>query len=417
MEKRPARPCGYCGKERTTLRCPCKGESYCGVECQKAVWSQHKKTCTLFLAKELEKKRKEHGDDSSEVAQARAFIAGIFQHQRHLEDAKRNSLEALRIFALLPPPREEHNIGTCLYQLGLVYKEQGKNVEAQEALKRAFDIFVSIYGKDHEIVGAIVNGIGETCRREGKLEEAEKNYEEAIRIFRATDAPDELLASVFGNLGCMYRTKGMQEKSMENLVESIRLMRVTGCDKRGIATNLVNIAKPLVEQRRLDEALGHLTEALPMLRSFHGEKSPQTADALNILGHIYSLQGKLDDALNVHNKALRYLTRGLGDGHREVAVSITDIASVHMKKNEFRQALVMLEDAERIHCTFGDADPALGFTCINIASCKEELGDRDGALASAKEAYRILSKSTGAGYAEQAARADSKIRSLEAARE
>jgi tetratricopeptide (TPR) repeat protein len=191
MEKRPSRPCGHCGEERTMLRCPCKGESYCGAECQKAVWLHHREECTVFLAKELEKKRKEHGDDSYEVAEARAVIAGIFRRQRHLEDAEKSFLEGLRIFALLPPPREEHNIGACLQQLGLVYKEQGKNVEAQEALKRAFDIFVSIYGKDHKIVGMIVNCIGETFRCEGKLKEAEENYQEAIRIFRATDAPDE----------------------------------------------------------------------------------------------------------------------------------------------------------------------------------------------------------------------------------
>ena len=95
------------------------------------------------------------------------------------------------------------------------------------------------------------------------------------------------------------------------------------------------MARRLIKQGRLDEALGKLEEALLMHCCSHEEKSQATAGALYLLGHIYSQQGKLDEALNVHNKALRYRRRALGDGHRAVAISINDIACVHMKKKTF----------------------------------------------------------------------------------
>ena len=76
----------------------------------------------------------------------------------------------------------------------------------------------------------------------------------------------------------------------------------------------------------------------------------------------------------------------------------------------------MLKKAERINRALDDDEATLGIACNNIAACKEELGDLEGALASAMEASRILSKCTAAGFVEQAACAASKIRRLHAAR-
>ena len=57
--ERNTRLCAGCGMEGTTLRCPCKGALYCGKDCQKVSWQEHKKRCTVSLARELVAKRRE----------------------------------------------------------------------------------------------------------------------------------------------------------------------------------------------------------------------------------------------------------------------------------------------------------------------------------------------------------------------
>jgi hypothetical protein len=50
---------------------------YCGLGCQKADWSRHRKECSWDLTKKVEKKQKEHGKDDERVAGASVILGGI----------------------------------------------------------------------------------------------------------------------------------------------------------------------------------------------------------------------------------------------------------------------------------------------------------------------------------------------------
>jgi hypothetical protein len=49
------RPCATCSTPGAPKKCPCGVPSYCGPECQKLHWDEHKERCTVFLSNETEK--------------------------------------------------------------------------------------------------------------------------------------------------------------------------------------------------------------------------------------------------------------------------------------------------------------------------------------------------------------------------
>jgi len=268
----------------------------------------------------------------------------------------------------------------------------GRYMEAIKTYKSSLKISVRLFREGHERVGMIHSCLGEAYRHQRKLEKAEKDYAKAIQIFSNTAGCDGLMATALLNMGDIYRAKGMTEQAMKHWIESLRLSRVAG-SKEGIASGLTTIAKALRAEGRLDEALGNLKEALLIAQSLpYGEKSMTTTVVLQNLGHIYSKQGKIDEALRVQYKALRYIKRARGDKHRDVAVTLCDIGRLYMKKGEnerqrearhtnYQEALDMLEKGERMHRALDDDHPGVqtvhGTACINIAICREQLGDRE----------------------------------------
>jgi hypothetical protein len=54
---------------------------------------------------------------------------------------------------------------------------------------------------------------------------------------------------------------------------------------------------------------------------------------------VYQEQGKFDESFKLHKKALRYRLRALGKGHPYVANSMDNVASIHMRRGEFDEAL------------------------------------------------------------------------------
>jgi tetratricopeptide (TPR) repeat protein len=54
---------------------------------------------------------------------------------------------------------------------------------------------------------------------------------------------------------------------------------------------------------------------------------------------IYERQGKFDKSFKLHKKALRYSLRALGKEHPDVANTMNNVASIHMRRGEFDEAL------------------------------------------------------------------------------
>uniref|UniRef100_A0A7S1GVI6 MYND-type domain-containing protein n=1 Tax=Hemiselmis andersenii TaxID=464988 RepID=A0A7S1GVI6_HEMAN len=89
--------CGTCGAGDAPLKCPCKAVFYCNTECQGASWREHRKVCTWDLERKLERQRDRLGGDDLAIGNACFDLGVLYYQQTRLLEAEEHYLEALRI--------------------------------------------------------------------------------------------------------------------------------------------------------------------------------------------------------------------------------------------------------------------------------------------------------------------------------
>jgi tetratricopeptide (TPR) repeat protein len=399
LMERPRRPCISCGRHNAPFRCPCKAQSYCGAECQKASWLTHKKKCSVFLSSDLVAKRTEFGDDAVEVGKASRGIGKVFMGQEQFKDALKSFQRAERIYRLLYG--ELADVADISRLLGMIYHRQGQYEVARKKFKDALRIFRSVYGRNHFEVASTLNSFGATDIALGKKDKAAEKFRLALAMVQPITLPQEcaLALALLNNLGILHAQDGLLDKAMKNYVQVLRLWRSrlakgpesSAINRMGVGTALLNIAHVLIEKEQLDEAMSHLDEALQLLRRVHGEKSTEAATVLCLVGDVYRKQCKRDEALQVYRRALRHRKRILGERHELVGYSMSKVAQIHMDRGYFAEALILFECAEGIQRgAVGSDHWEVACTCQSIAFCYRRLGDLDKCLASIRESLRIV---------------------------
>jgi len=82
---------------------------------------------------------------------------------------------------------EEFHIGGILLGLGMCERSLGKNKEALATLEKSYDWYKSKHQNgDNSILAKVGGHLADTLMDVGRLDEAEKHYREAVRIFTAT---------------------------------------------------------------------------------------------------------------------------------------------------------------------------------------------------------------------------------------
>lgn len=138
MEK--SRCCCVCGAEGSSFRCECGNRDYCGAECQKEEWKEHRQECTWYLGKKLERKKigKDLRDES--IGEAHFDIAAIHYEHAQYDDAEKNLLEAHRIYSNVHSP-DHPKVADACSNLGSVYQEMGRYGDSLRMYGEALEIF------------------------------------------------------------------------------------------------------------------------------------------------------------------------------------------------------------------------------------------------------------------------------------
>jgi Tfp pilus assembly protein PilF len=109
----------------------------------------------------------------------------------------------------------------ALFNLGLVYQAQGKNVQALQKLEEA----KSLRDKLHISDSSILNSIGWVYMNAGKLDKAESSFLEALKEGHEDKASTQRLLN---NLGYLYLQKGDTAKSRFYLGQAANEYQSTG---------------------------------------------------------------------------------------------------------------------------------------------------------------------------------------------
>jgi len=169
-------------------------------------------------------------------------------------------------------------------------------------------------------------------------------------LWRDTLAKNPQAAIAYNNLGAVLNEQKRYQEAIGYLQEALRL-------RPGTAEPHNNLGIALTELGRYDEALGHLQEAVQV--------RPDFTSAHYRLGVLYSKMNRLDEAEDEYLAALRY-----GPPTREACF---ELGLVWEHQGKRRQACTAYRDALRI-------DPDYAYAHNNLANLLAEDGKLDEAI-------------------------------------
>ncbi|MFQ5456423.1 MAG: tetratricopeptide repeat protein [Nitrospirota bacterium] len=206
--------------------------------------------------------------------------------------------------------------------LGSVYEKEGvldlAVREYQEALK--------INSDDDRIH----NNLGIAYGKQGKADMAIREYKEALRI-----NPDN--SNTHNNLGVVYREQGRTGMAVREYLEALKI----DPDNRNTHNNLAVVYE---KQGVLDLAVREYQEALKI--------NPDDGGTHNNLGVVYEKQGRADMAVREYLEALK-IDPDHYQGHY-------NLGSIYQRKGESEKALKEYIEAVRINPDYYQAHNALG---------------------------------------------------------
>ena len=85
---------------------------------------------------------------------------------------------------------EHPDTAQTIYNLALLYQNQGQFEEAESLYQRALAIDEKVYGQDHLEVATDLSSLANHYRDQGRYEEAEPLYQRALAIREKTLGPE-----------------------------------------------------------------------------------------------------------------------------------------------------------------------------------------------------------------------------------
>gem|GEM_PF-1434167 len=171
---------------------------------------------------------------------------------------------------------------------------------------------------------------GIALANEGKLDDAVKEFREALRI-----RPD--YAEARYNLGVVYSNHGRLEEAISEYQQALKI-------NPDYAEAHYGLGVAYGTQRKLEEAIAEYQQALKI--------NPDYAEAHCNLGVIYRTHGDLEGAVSAYQQALR-INPDYAEAHCNLGVAYTSQGKLEDAAGEFEEALRVNPDLAYAHNNLG----------------------------------------------------------------
>ena len=171
-----------------------------------------------------------------------------------------------------------------------------------------------------------------------------------------------------------------------------------GDSLKDIANTHISLGHLYTEMGRLDEAINNNQKALKILLDLPGvgKNHSHTAKVHNSLGYTYSEKGDKEEALKQYKKALAINLETLGTKALQTAIAYNNLGGVYYDMERYDEALEHRKESLQIkRDIFGDRHTSTAIAYNNLASVYSRKGDKDEALKHFKQVLSILLENLG----------------------
>jgi Tfp pilus assembly protein PilF len=340
--------------------------------------------------KVLSIKEKTQGGESPGVLLTLSNYADLLFMEGKLKQAEITYQSALKGLESINPAlyaEKAQNLGTCL-------SEEGLFAQAEEALTKARQIEVGLYGANSsQVLSTSVNLIN-LHETKGAYKQAENEAKETLQALtklsppdmKLTDACVAALTAIDTNLGHYAQA----EVYAKDLVKHAEARADT--PSSDYPRSLERLADVYSSEHKYAEAEPLLQQAKAMLERQLPDH-PEMADCLVDLAELYIDLGKYTDAEPLLQKALSIRQTSLGSEHSQVAECLIDIAYIDAQQNRPIDAELAYKKALAIKLkTVGNEHPTYARALCQLGLLYASMHRNDEAESALTEALRLREK-------------------------
>ena len=257
------------------------------------------------------------------------------------------------------------------------------------------------FGKDSNITGSVLQGIGEVYIETGDYESAFEMYNKALQIFRLNSENEETKEFIrsYNLLGIYYYNVGDIDKAKAYTLKEIEISkRLHGEHYRELSTSYENLSAIYDDAGINDSAVFYGEKARDIEFAAAGGESADMASVLYNLGMVYKHYAMMDNdeeyiekSAAAYQEALRIAIMHFGENSSIVADIYHSISALYDYLEDYENAIVYAEkDLEISKAIYGDHHPLVAESYNGMGLTYYYLGDYDKASMCYYKALSIL---------------------------
>ena len=257
--------------------------------------------------------------------------------------------------------------------LGVKAHAEGKLDDAEHHFHEALAIASRTENAGH--LARTWNNLGAVAHARGRYQEAEQHYLKAAEYWERQQEKHGLeYVRLKNNLAVVYRALGKPAEAEPLARETVRLAGTEAAPHTGVY--LRNLAEILRSQGRTDEALNTAKRALEALEALAERPLLRIAEVRQSMAAIESERGNVSEAERLEGLALAIYEEHLGAEHPRTASTVSNLGHYLMAQSRWTEARPLLDRALRIwEETLGPRHPCVAVGLNNLAQWHRAQGE------------------------------------------
>ena len=304
----------------------------------------HFEKAEILLRRALEVAQRSNDDYG--VAALHHELGAVYENEERRIEAEAAYAQALSIFRRIP--NKNYEIAVVLCNLGSVYSINRRDSDAVKVLRQASKLLKKNTPAEQALAAEILNSLSIVYFRQGNMSRAEALTTQAIGIRSAAGRESDLVdAQILSNLGAISQRQHKYAKAEESYKRSLEIAEHRlGLFHPYLTRILTNLGGLYTEMRRYSEVEDRYRRSLTILEQMNPAPNGGIVLTLHWLGKNYVQQGEKSTAERVLTRAVAIARRNplldsempiLLDAHADILESLGKIEEAQRLRAEARQ--------------------------------------------------------------------------------
>jgi tetratricopeptide (TPR) repeat protein len=295
--------------------------------------------------------------------------------------------------------------------IGVTFHSKGEHDKALEFFLSCLDIQLKTLGFDHPDLGTTYNNIGEVWRNKEEYDKALDYYQKSLDIqLKSFGEEHPSVGFLYGNFGRVWNDKGEIEKALDFFKKSLEIqLKVLGEEHPSVGELYGEIGMIKLMNGEIDVAIDYYHKYIDIQMKTLGEEHLSVGNLYDVIAmmHLFNLfnfetnisfsgdnlqqySNECDKVIDYYQKSLSIKLINLGVENPELIPTYNCISSAYLKKGDNNKALEFYMKCLDIQIkTLGGEHLDVGTTYWNIGCCFHDMKEYSSAIKAFNNGYKI----------------------------